>query len=198
MEFHEIVMKRYATKKFDGRKVPEKTFSELMELIRYSASSYNIQPWRFIVVTDDKTKKQLKKAAYLQPQIDTCSHLIVICADTRLLKLADRLESLLKKNKVPLLQRKAYLTVVRSSMKKSPEEALIYAQKQCYLALGNAINGAKALGLDSCPMEGFDREKFAEILALPDHLVPTVICPVGYAADEPHKKMRFDDVVTFL
>ncbi|MDD1666434.1 MAG: nitroreductase family protein, partial [Methanomicrobiales archaeon] len=60
-----------------------------------------------------------------------------------------------------------------------------------FLALGNALNGAKSLGLDSCPMGGFDPKEYARILGLPPHLVPTMLCPVGYAADTPEPKIRF-------
>ena len=60
-----------------------------------------------------------------------------------------------------------------------------------YIALGNALNGAKALGFDSCPMEGFNAGEYSKILALPNHLVPSVLCPIGYAADKPSAKIRF-------
>ncbi len=58
-------------------------------------------------------------------------------------------------------------------------------------ALGNALNGAKALGLDSCPMGGFDPKEYSRILNIPAHLVPVMLCPVGYAADKPVPKVRF-------
>ena len=71
-----------------------------------------------------------------------------------------------------------------------PEKKLEMAKAHTYLALGNAVNGAKALGFDSCPMSGFDPEEYSRLLDLPDHLVPTLICPVGYAADNPVPKVR--------
>ena len=54
-----------------------------------------------------------------------------------------------------------------------------------------ALTKAKELGFDSCPMEGFDPKAYKEILKLDEHLVPAVVCPVGYAADEPRTKLRF-------
>ena len=75
--------------------------------------------------------------------------------------------------------------------KMSPEQRLAYAQHHVFLALGNALNGAKALGLDSCPMGGFDPKEYARILKIPPALVPTMLCPVGYAADKPMPKFRF-------
>ena len=76
-------------------------------------------------------------------------------------------------------------------------QRLAWSQAQTYLALGNALNGAKALGFDACPMGGFDQKEFSRILKIPSPLVPTMLCPVGYAADTPMPKMRFakEDVV---
>jgi nitroreductase len=72
----------------------------------------------------------------------------------------------------------------------SADQKLAWSQAQTYLALGNALNGAKALGFDSCPMGGFDPKEFSRILAIPP-LVPVMLCPVGYAADRPMPKVRF-------
>ncbi len=76
-------------------------------------------------------------------------------------------------------------------LKVPPEAQLAMAQHHVYLAMGNAVNGAKSLGLDSCPMGGFDPKEYSRILALPSNLVPTMLCPVGYAADKPGPKVRF-------
>jgi nitroreductase len=71
------------------------------------------------------------------------------------------------------------------------EERLNFAREQIHIALGNAVNGAKALGFDSCPMGGFDPVAFAEALFLPEEYVPVVLCAIGYAADTPLPKWRF-------
>ncbi len=184
MEFPQVVMQRYATKTFDGKKVPQEKFAQLQELIRNAASSYNIQPWRIKVVTDDATKKALAPHAWNQPQITTCSHLLVFCADT---ELEDNIDMLAKAG-AP----EQYVAAMHGFAEGlTGERRLAWAQRQVYLALGNAINGAKALGLDSCPMEGFSPEEFAKVLKLPANIVPTTLCPIGYASDAPKPKVRF-------
>jgi len=75
--------------------------------------------------------------------------------------------------------------------KMSMEQKRAWSQAQTYLALGNALNGAKALGFDSCPMGGFDPAEYSRILNIPANLVPVMLCPVGYAADKPLPKIRF-------
>ena len=76
-------------------------------------------------------------------------------------------------------------------LKIPPEAQVAMAQHHVFLALGNALNGAKSLGFDSCPMGGFDPKEYSRILGLPPNLVPTMLCPVGYAADRPMPKVRF-------
>ena len=192
MEFKDIVMQRYATKKFDGKKVPEAKMKELYELIRFAPSALNIQPWKIKVVTDQKVKEQLKPATYGQEQVTTCSHLLVFCANTDSEGLLARLEQLMRQAGWPDGDVKMVMEMSRQYfLSPPPEVRLAMAQHHVYLAIGNALNGAKSLGLDSCPMGGFDPVEYARILGLPPNLVPTMLCPVGYAADRPHPKIRF-------
>ncbi len=192
MEFADIVMSRYATKKFDTRKVPETKIRELLELVRFAPSAMNLQPWKIKVITDQKVKEQLKPAAFGQEQITTCSHLLVFCADPDYDRLIRRLGVLLKTHGVP---EEVHTMVTGMAVQftggMSPDQKFAWSQAQTYLALGNALNGAKALGFDSCPMGGFDPKEFTRILNIPPPLVPVMLCPVGYAADKPMPKVRF-------
>ena len=199
MEFKEIVMKRYATKKFDGKKVDQKKVDDLLELIRYSASSFNIQPWKIKVVTDQKIKEQLSKASWDQPQIISCSHLLVFCADKDVLGKIKALEKAMIKNGAKKDDIKGYIDMMNGFANKLDDAGkLSWAQRQVYLAMGNAINGAKSLGLDSCPMEGFDPVDYSRILKLPSNIVPTALVPVGHAADTQPPKTRFSKEEVFF
>ena len=192
MEFHDIVMQRYATKKFDGRRVPEEKIRELLDLVRYAPSALNLQPWRIKVVTDQAVKEKLRPAASGQEQVTTCSHLLVFCADPDYESLIRKLDRLLEENTFPQEMREMIITMARQSVDRmTPEQRAAWSQAQTYLALGNALNGAKALGLDSCPMGGFNPEEFTRILGIPAPLFPVMLCPVGYAADTPMPKVRF-------
>ena len=198
MELADIVMSRYATKKFDGRTIPDTKINELLELVRFAPSALNLQPWKIKVVTDQNIKEQLKPAAFDQEQITTCSHLLVFCADPDYDSLIRKLGTLLKKSGVPEeVQERIIGMAVQFTRPMSPDQKLAWSQAQTYLALGNALNGAKALGFDSCPMGGFDPNEFSRILEIPPPLVPTMLCPIGYAADKPMPKVRFakEDIV---
>jgi nitroreductase len=192
MQFKDIVMQRYATKKFDGKKISEDMVGELLELVRFAPSALNLQPWKIKIVSDQKIKDQLLVASNNQPQVTTCSHLLVFCADTDYEGLIQRLEVLMQKNGIPEDMKKMVIGMSREfTGKMSEDQKRAWSQAQTYLALGNALNGAKALGFDSCPMGGFDPAEYSRILKIPANLVPVMLCPVGYAADKPMAKIRF-------
>ena len=192
MQFNDIVMQRYATKKFDGKKIDKNKISDLLELVRFAPSALNLQPWKIKLVTDQKLKEELRKASNNQEQITTCSHLLVFCADTDYDGLIQRLDALMHKHGTPVEIKKMVIGMAREfTGKMTPEQKRAWSQAQTYLALGNALNGAKALGFDSCPMGGFDPAEYSRILKIPANLVPVMLCPVGYAADKPMPKIRF-------
>ncbi|MGV8085915.1 MAG: NAD(P)H-dependent oxidoreductase [Candidatus Bilamarchaeum sp.] len=192
MNFKEIVMSRYAVKSFDGKKVDQKKVDELIEMIRFSPSSFNIQPWKIKVVTDQAVKDKLMAASWNQPQVGSASHVLILCADTNVEVNIDRLEASMLKAGASKESIAGYMSMMRGFAEKLQGEARKnWAQKQVYIALANALNGAKALGFDSCPMEGFDPNEYSKILNLPKNIVATVVCPIGFASDTARPKMRF-------
>ncbi|PKG31532.1 MAG: NAD(P)H-dependent oxidoreductase [Methanoregula sp.] len=186
-----MVMQRYATEQFDGRMVEEEKLFLLLDIIRYSPSAFNLQPWKIKIVSASRIKASLRPHANDQPQITSCSHLLVICANTELEALLDKVLEGMLQSGVQKQVVEQYATMIReyiSSM--SAEQRMSFAREQIYIALGNAVNGAKSLGFDSCPMGGFDPAAFADVLFLPEEYVPVVLCAIGYAADSPPPKMR--------
>jgi nitroreductase len=192
MEFEDIIQKRYATKHFNGKKIPEHQVEKLFGFIRYAPSSFNLQPWVIQVITDQDLKEKLESASWNQPQVGSCSHLLVFCANKDIAGNIDKLEKLMIKSGANILDIKPYIQMMRDFEKQlTPDQKLSWAQRQTYLALANAVNGAKYLGFDSCPMEGFDPTAYSKILNLPENIVPTALCPIGYASDNPKQKLRF-------
>jgi nitroreductase / dihydropteridine reductase len=191
MEFKEIVMQRYATKQFDGRMIDEQKLFALLDIIRYSPSAFNLQPWKIKVVTASKIKANLRPHANDQAQITTCSHLLVFCANTELQQLVDKAVAGMEQTGIPNANVQQYAAMMKGYVgSMSPEQRMSFAREQIHIALGNAVNGAKSLGFDSCPMGGFDPVAFAEVLFLPEEYVPVVLCAIGYAADRPNPKWR--------
>lgn len=192
MEFEELLMARYATKKFDGKKIDEDKFDQVMEMIRYSPSALNIQPWKIKVITDEETKKKLSAASMDQAQITTCSHLLVFCAVTDLPGNAEKITTMMKGVGVPEENLNMFQDVVKIFLSNyTSETGVVEAQHNVFIAAATAIYAAKSLGIDSCPMQGFNPEAYSEILDIPSDIVPTMLVPMGYPADKPMPKMRF-------
>lgn len=197
MEFSEIIMQRYATKVFDGRKVPEAKIAELLELVRWAPSGLNIQPWKIKVVTDAATKALLAPATHDQKQIESCSHLLVFCTDHDFTGLSAKLGRAMKDRGVPQETQGIVMGIAGEMAGMAPEELGAWSSCQVYIAATYAMVGATALGLDSCPMTHFVPAEYSRILKLPENLVPTLLCPIGYPADEPPPKWRYpvDDLL---
>jgi nitroreductase/dihydropteridine reductase len=193
MDFQTIVTHRYNAKRFDGSKIDDARIEKLFDIIRYAPSADNLQPWKVKVIRDRETLDKLVPATlpFNQERIKTCSHLLVFCADKDLESHWRQLEA--------MLRHAGYLedviehmgTVARMIMGRAPEERLNRSQWDVFLAVGNAVNGAEALGIDSSLMGGFNAKEYARILALPDNLVPTLLVALGKAADRPLPKVRF-------
>ncbi len=193
MDFGPLVESRYACKKFDGKKLPEKKVQQLLEWVRLAPSSYNLQPWKIKIIEDSETKRSLVPfSGNNESQLTTCSHLLVFCAETDWKSLLERFEKLLKKSDWPADQIRTTIEKRKRFFEsKTAEERLHWAQLQIYIALGNALNGAKALGFASCPIGSFDANSYVRVLQLPPNLVPTIVVPIGFPADSPKPKTRF-------
>lgn len=199
MSFEEITKKRFAVKNFDSSEVGEEKINKLLHMINDSPSSFNIQPWKIIVIKDKNIREKLLSATWNQQQIVSCSHLFVFCADINILENINRLEKLMIQNGANAEAIKGYIKMMKDFEKNlSNDQKLSWAQRQTYIALGNALNGAKSIHLDSCPMEGFIPSEYSKILNLPSHLVPSVLVAIGYTTEKFKPKLRFSIDETFI
>ncbi|USN45439.1 MAG: NAD(P)H-dependent oxidoreductase [Candidatus Woesearchaeota archaeon] len=200
MEFKQLLEKRYATKKFTGESLSEEQVGHLLELIRLSPSSFGLQPFKVVVVQDAALKEKLFAASFNQPQITTSSHVLVFCATTQLNETLATYVAVMKQAGMPDDKAAAFSAMIQGhiAMLKTDEQKVIWSARQAYIAMTNALNGATALGFDSCPMEGFSPTEYAKILDLPAHLVPVVVVPIGVAADEPRPKLRLPKEDLFI
>lgn len=191
MELREAIAKRYATKHFDGRAIPEEKVHELLDLARWAPSGLNIQPWRVKVVSDVELKRRLSAATFDEPQIMSCSHLLIFCADTDYAALRQRLMARMEKEGVPEKVRTIVGDIAAEMSHMPPEAWRTYAVSNTFLVALLAQLAAKDLGFDSCLMTHFQPEEYSRILELPPNLVPTLLCPLGYADDKGPVKWRY-------
>ncbi|OPY29550.1 MAG: dihydropteridine reductase [Methanocella sp. PtaU1.Bin125] len=193
MDFKTIVTQRYNAKKFDGSRTDEARLRELLDIIRYAPSADNLQPWKIKVIGDRETLDRLVPATlpFNQERIKTCSHLLLFCTDKDLESHWARLEQAMKNAGRPDEEIRHMGGVAKMIMGRPPGERLNRSQWDVFLAVGNAVNGAQALGIDASLMGGFNANEYARILGLPENLVPTLLVALGKAADSPPPKVRF-------
>lgn len=188
-----MVLARFNAKKFNEKKIDETKLNELFDIIRFAPSANNLQPWKIKVISDPAIKEKLMPAImpFNQERVAMCSHLLVFCADMDLEGHWDRLEADMKEAGLPEEEITHMAQVAKMIIGRSPEEKLERSQRDVFLAVGNAVNGAKSLGFDSSLMGGFNAKEFAHLLELPSSLVPTLMVAIGYASERPVKKVRF-------
>ncbi len=197
---------RYATKAFDpNKKIPADTWAALEESLVLTPSSFGLQPWKFLVITDKALRESLVPHAWNQRQIADCSHLVVLLAkksvvETDIDKLIHRMVEIRGGTADALT---AYKGMMMGSLTQATPEFIVeWAKKQTYIALGQFMGAAATLGIDTCPMEGFVGTKFDEILGLNStEYTTSVLCPAGYrSADDkyaslPKVRYKAQDVI---
>ncbi len=189
MSIIENLQWRYATKAFDpSKQVSEDDLNYILEAGRLAATSFGLQPFQIVVVTDEAKKQELVGHAWNQAHVSTNSALLILAARTdvneeMIAEYATRIETT---RGLPAGAVDGYKEMmVGSLMAHSAEHRTIWAQKQCYIALGTMMLAAAERGIDHCPMEGFSAEGFNEVLGLAAHnLTATVILPIGYRSTE--------------
>ncbi|WP_452223109.1 NAD(P)H-dependent oxidoreductase [Lacinutrix chionoecetis] len=176
---------RYATKQFDTtKKVSAEAIEKIKQSIQLSASSYGLQPYKILIITDAEVMKQLFPASWNQSQITEASHLIVFCNYTNFK--AETIDTYIKLTaktrdlKVDNL--KDYGDFMKSKLAEmSAREHFNWSKHQTYIALANLLAICADLKIDACPMEGFYPETYNNILGLnAKGLNAAVIATIGY------------------
>ncbi len=201
---------RYATKLFDStKKVAEKDWLVLEESLRLSPSSYGLQPWKFLVVQNKDLRAKLKEVSWNQSQVVDCSHYVVF---TTLKKVSSNnvdefIAAIAKQRSATVESLQGYKNVMIGDIVEGPrsEYAQAWAQRQSYIAMGNLMNAAAQMRIDTCPLEGLDPSAYDKILNLENTEYATVAAvAVGYRHRDDkyqdNKKVRFqkDRVIQFI
>ncbi len=207
---------RHATKEFDpNKKISEEDFRYILEAGRLSPSSVGYEPWKFVIVQNESLRRKLREVSWgAQGQLPTASHFMLILArtikDTKYDSEYVR-DQMLNVKQIPedifeqMLVRYKSFQENDLNLLENERTMLDWAGKQTYIALANMMTAAALIGIDSCPIEGFDYDKVQKILneegLLEDgHLAISVMAAFGYRAREPRPKTRkqLEDIVQWV
>lgn len=206
MNFLEAMDFRHACKLFDeSKKISDKEMHSILEVGRKSPSSFGQEAWKFLVITNEALKEKLRPFCWNQPQITTCSHLVVILAGIESLKPeCGEVRKRFLRREMPEAKLEGYIDLYSSHLQNvlsSNEKIYEWSARQTYIAAANMMTYAATLKIDSCPIEGFEKERIEELLELDtEEFQVAMLLPFGYRVNEQSQQLRrsFDEVVEFI
>lgn len=198
MNYLEILKFRHACKIFDeSKKISAGEFDFILEAGRLSPSSTGLEQWDFLVVQNKELREKIKAVSWNQAQITSCSHLVVILAKIKEIKVGSSYVDKMiarradKEPEMIAAKKKFYNDFLLSNFKNDDELTFQWSHEQCMIAATNMMNSAASLGIDSCPIEGFDRHALNEILGLDEsEKRVAIVVPFGYRLNPQPEKYR--------
>tara|TARA_B100000378_G_scaffold29267_1_gene22227 strand:+ start:215 stop:910 length:696 start_codon:yes stop_codon:yes gene_type:complete len=179
---------RYATKKMNGKKVPQDKLDYILEAARLAPSSSGLQPYKIIVISDEALLTKIKDLAWNQNQIIDCSHLLVFAAWDKYTeeRITEVFNYTMDERDLPHSTMDDYKNNLWGMYSQLSEEWHVHhASKQSYISFSMAIAAAAEQKVDATPMEGFIPEKLDELLKLKGSgYKSTLLLPLGYRENE--------------
>ena len=196
---------RHACKIFDAdKKISDEDFSFILETAHLSPSSFGFEPWSFVVLQDARIRELLVPYVWgATNQLPTASHFVLLLAKKNVFMKydSDYIRHIIKDiqkmpDDVAELKTLKYNHFLTTDFEITDDRAMFdWTCKQCYIALGNMMTSAAMIGIDSCPIEGFDRRQTEQLLedeGVLDTSKFGIACMVGfgYRTNQPREKTR--------
>ncbi|MFC7153905.1 nitroreductase family protein [Halomarina halobia] len=183
--FDAVVRDRRSVHDYSDEPVDDETLEELFDLVRYAPSSYNLQPWEFLVVREEGNREALREVAYGQEHVTDAPVGVVVLGNTDPAAHADRVvDDLLEKGYRPdRAARDGLLERIEGLRDRDEATNRRWAVRSTALAAMTLMHAARSRGLSTCPMGGFDPEALRETFDVGDEYEPVVLLTLGYPAD---------------
>jgi nitroreductase len=184
----ELVRARRATDAFTPEPIPGQDLHRILQAGLEAPSSYNLQPWRFVVVRDQEKRRKLRVAAMNQQKVEDAPVVIVACGDT--LGWREDLEEIIRIGREHGIGGDAWADRkwrnVTADLSSHPNISM-WVTKQTMIAATTMMWMAEALGYDTGPMEGFDEEQVRAVLGIPKHVRVLFLLALGHLKGEDGK-----------
>ncbi|MGB8955695.1 MAG: nitroreductase family protein [Tumebacillaceae bacterium] len=190
----EAVMRaRHSVKKYQtGVTIPEAELNEILELANTAPSSWNLQHWRFLVITDQANKEKVLPIAYGQKQVVESSATIIVLGDTEADKVAPSVyDPAVQGGFITQEVRDTLVGQIQGAYQNVPTIGRDEAIRNASFAAMQLMLAAKAKGYDTCPMGGFDAIALTKELNIPSRYIPVLMITLGKAAAPAHPSGRF-------
>lgn len=192
---------RHACKIFDdNKKIPEEDIRFVLETGRLSPSSFGLEQWKFLVTQNQNFKNKLCAASFDQPQLSTCSHVVIILAKKGLYNAgSEHVVKMFKRWNYPEETYKVMIDLHAALV--GNVDQVQWAIEQCNFAASNMMTSAAMIGIDSCAIGGFEPDKVKDILNIDSEKYElALMIPFGYRCNPqpPKARLPFDEVVEFI
>lgn len=181
---------RRSVRAYKQEEVPREDLDRIFDTVRLAPSAYNVQPWRFVVVTDPALKAQLREAAYGQQQVSSAPAVIVLYSDMQ--NALATIDEAIHPDVQGEQREGQKRSLLGSFAQRDDEEREAWGAQQSNIALGYLLLVAEGMGLGTSPMLGFQPAKVKEILGLPSHVQLPAMVAVGYPAEEGFRSHRHE------
>jgi nitroreductase len=204
--FIDAINFRHACKVFDEtKKIPQDDINYILQCARRSPSSFGMEGWKFLVISNDDLKAKIRPYCWDQIQITSCSDLIVILTAIENLKVESEVpKKRFSRRDLPKEAIDKYMDVYSTHLKdtlSSDKNIYSWGARQTYIAAANMMTGAAFIGIDSCPIEGFEKENVEKILNIDSKKYQiSMLLPFGYRLNPQSKQLRvdIDEIVEFI
>ncbi len=191
----EVANARKSVRKYTEQPIPKALLEEVLTIAQTAPSAWNLQPWRYIVVTEPELKGKIQAAAYGQGQVGGAPAVLVMYSDMQ-----DTLANLDDVVHAGMPNKEAYMDGIRGAFaNNTSDQTEAWGNAQSNIALGFLLVTAKAAGLDTSAMLGFNPENVKDLLGLPAHVKIPALVAIGYGAEEgfPHLRHSVDTISTW-
>ncbi|RNB83562.1 nitroreductase family protein [Brevibacillus panacihumi] len=194
LTLEQVIEARHSVRKYDPQAViPKEDLQEILRLAAQAPSSWNLQHWRFLVVTDQAVKEKLLPIANGQQQVVDAYATIIILGDLEADKSARPVyEGAVAKGAMSQQVADTLIGQIEGAYASNPALARDEAIRNASFAAMQLMLAAKAKGYDTCPMGGFNRDALIEALNIPARYLPTLMITLGKASAAAHPSDRFD------
>lgn len=185
---------RHACKLFDSaKKISDEDFNFILETARLSPTSFGMEGVRLTVITNEEMKKKSKPFCWNQNQIDSCSHLVIFKTRTKDLQpYSEWVKDKFTQRKLPKEAQEKYMQVYENFHKSLKcDDIYEWGTRQAYIMFSSMITSAALIGIDSCPIEGFEKEALEELLTIDTSEEEiSLVCTFGYRVNPQPEKFR--------
>lgn len=180
MNVSQAITERRSVKVYDpNHQMTQAEIDQLLSLAMLSPTAFNIQHWRFVVVTDIELRKKIRAASWNQAQVTDASLLIVLAAD---LNAWEKNPERYWRN-APQAAQNIMVPMIGNFYRDHAQVQRDEAMRSCGMAAQTIMLAAKEMGYDTCPMDGFDFDAVAKLINLPADHIPTMFVVVGKALE---------------